>query len=129
VPRPVFGCPASAGFPSPADDHLDGTLDLSEVLIPQPTATFLFQVAGRSMEGAGIFHGDTLVADRAADPADRDIVAAAVDGELTVKRLRKARDRVWRQAESPHHPDFEVGEGTDCVVLAVVTSSIRRFRT
>lgn len=128
VPLPVFSCPAAAGFPSPADDHLEGTLDLNDCLIQHPAATFLFRVAGRSMEGAGILHGDMLVADRSLEPRDRDIVVAAVNGELTVKRLRKLKGRVCLVAENPHYPDITLGEGTDCTILAVVTSAIHQFR-
>lgn len=80
------------------------------------------------MEGAGIFHGDMLIADRALEAKDRDIVVAAVNGELTVKRLRKQKGRAWLVAESPHYPDIELCEGTECTVLAVVTSAIHQFR-
>lgn len=127
-PLPVFAARVPAGFPSPADDHLESPLDLTEHLVAHPAATFLVTVSGRSMEGAGIFHGDTLVVDRSLEPRDRDIVVAAVDGELTVKRLRKRGESVILAAESPHYPSIELGDGRECVVWGVVTSAIHRFR-
>ena len=128
LPLPVYAARVPAGFPSPADDHLESPLDLTEHLVQHPAATFLVTVAGRSMEGAGIFHGDTLVVDRSLEPRDKDIVVAAVDGELTVKRLRKQGGRVVLVAESPHYPSIELCDGRECVVWGVVTSAIHRFR-
>ena len=127
-PLPVYAARVPAGFPSPADDHLESPLDLTEHLVAHPAATFLVTVSGRSMEGAGIFHGDTLVVDRSLEPRDRDIVVAAVDGELTVKRLRKQHGTVVLAAESPHYPSIELCDGRECVVWGVVTSAIHRFR-
>lgn len=113
LPLPVYAARVPAGLPSPADDHLESPLDLTEHLVRHPAATFLVTVSGRSMEGAGIFHGDTLVVDRSLEPRDRDIVVAAVDGELTVKRLRKQAGRVVLVAESPHYPSIELCDGRE----------------
>ena len=85
--RPLFACGVSAGFPSPADDYIQGRLDLNELMIQHPAATFFVRVSGDSMIGAGIHHDDILVVDRSLDPASGKVVIAVVNGDLTVKRL------------------------------------------
>ena len=80
VARPFFLCGISAGFPSPADDYIDRMLDLNELLINNPSATFFVRVAGESMVGAGINDGDILVVDRSLDPQNGKIIVAVVDG-------------------------------------------------
>lgn len=83
---PLYQTHASAGFPSPADDYIDRTLDLNTHLIQRPEATFFVRVRGDSMEGAGISSGDLLIVDRSKEITPGDIIIAAIDGELTVKR-------------------------------------------
>ena len=78
-----------AGFPSPAEEYVEARLDLNELLIRRPAATFFLRVRGDSMTGAGIRDGDLLVVDRAAEPRDGGVVVASVDGQLTVKTLRR----------------------------------------
>ncbi len=77
-----------AGFPSPAEQYVEPPLDLNELLVKRPAATYFVRVAGDSMVGAGIQDGDLLVVDRSLRPADGDIIVASVDGEFTVKTLR-----------------------------------------
>ncbi|MDP1769660.1 MAG: translesion error-prone DNA polymerase V autoproteolytic subunit [Nitrospirota bacterium] len=84
---PVFLGRLPAGFPSPADDYIEGKLDLNRHLIKHPAATFFVRVTGDSMIGAGIHSGDLLVVDRSLDAVDGNVIVAALDGELTVKRL------------------------------------------
>ncbi len=86
-----------AGFPSPADDYVETSLDLSEHLMGKKEATFFVRVAGDSMTEAGIHDGDILVVDRSVEPEDGSVVVAALDGELTVKRGVRfgARVPIW----------------------------------
>ena len=84
---PLFGGKVAAGFPSPADDYVDKTLDLNELLVQKPAATFFVRAQGDSMLGAGIHPNDILVVDRSIEPAPGKIVICALNGELTVKRL------------------------------------------
>ncbi|MBW1794943.1 MAG: translesion error-prone DNA polymerase V autoproteolytic subunit [Deltaproteobacteria bacterium] len=86
--RPLFMVPVAAGFPSPAEDYIEGKLDLNKHLIKHPAATFFVRVTGDSMVDAGIHPGDILIVDRAIEPADKKVVIAIIDGELTVKRIR-----------------------------------------
>jgi DNA polymerase V len=120
-------CRVAAGFPSPADDHLEGPLDLNEHLVAHPAATFVVTVEGDSMAGAGIRDGDLLVVDRAREARDGSIVVAVVDGELTVKRLRKGRKGVRLEAENPAYPAIVFHEGKELVVWGVVAHAIRSY--
>jgi DNA polymerase V len=115
---PVAGSRVAAGWPSPADDYLDGHIDLSEHLIPRPAATFLVRAAGWSMQGAGIADGDELIVDRSLTPRDGQIIIAVVDGEFLVKTLRLQPPRLV--AAHPDFPDITV-TGRDVQMWGVVT--------
>jgi DNA polymerase V len=120
---PLYASRVPAGFPSPADDYVDQRLDLND-LIERPAATFFVQVAGDSMTGAGIHDGDLLIVDRSLEATDGRVVIAAVNGELTVKRLRLKAGSAWLMPENPAFPSLEIGEGLDCVIWGVVTRVI-----
>jgi DNA polymerase V len=120
---PLYLSSVAAGFPSPADDYVDGDLDLMEMLIQHPAATFYCRVSGDSMEGAGIFDGDILIVDRATTAAHGDVVVAAVAGELTCKYLDKNRHRLL-PANDKYRP-IEIPDGSDLVIEGVVRHSIR----
>jgi DNA polymerase V len=127
-PLPIFLANVQAGFPSPAEGYLDKTLDLNELLIAHPAATFFVRVAGDSMRDAGIVSGDTLVIDRAVQAGDGSIVVAILNGEFTVKRLRKKGGKILLAPENPAYPMIEVKEGTDFQVWGVVTYVIHKAR-
>jgi DNA polymerase V len=84
---PLFGGKVAAGFPSPADDYVEKSLDLNELLVKRPAATFFVRVQGASMIGAGIHNGDMLVVDRSLEAQSGSVVIAVINGDLTVKRL------------------------------------------
>ena len=84
-----------AGFPSPAADFIDVSIDLNKHLIKHPSATFYARAKGDSMKDAGIFDGDLLIVDKSIDPADGKIAICYVNGEFTVKRIKKDKDEVW----------------------------------
>lgn len=117
----------AAGFPSPADDHLESPLDLNEHLVTHPAATFVVKVQGDSMLGAGIRDGDLLVVDRSLEARNGSIVVAVIDGELTVKRLRTGRGRIRLEAENPAYPPLVLREGSDLVIWGVVAHAIRSY--
>ena len=87
--KPKLSGSVVAGFPSPAEQYMEPPLDLNELLVKRPAATYFVRVSGDSMTGAGINDGDILVVDRSLRPADGDIIIACVDGDFTVKRLRE----------------------------------------
>lgn len=123
---PLFSTRVQAGFPSPADDYLEGSLDLNEHLISHPAATFYCRVCGDSMTGVGIFDGDLLIVDRALTPRNGDVVLAALDGELTCKLLDIKGQRLL--AANQKYAAIPIPAGSSFEVEGVVISSIRRHR-
>jgi DNA polymerase V len=118
---PLFLSQVPAGFPSPADDYIDKTLDLNECLIKHPAATFFVRVAGDSMIEAGIRSKDILVVDRSLEATDQKIVIAVLDGELTVKRIRKKNGRLFLVPENGDFKPLEVTPERRFEVWGVVT--------
>lgn len=123
---PLYEASVAAGVPSPADDSVNAHLDLNELLIQHPSATFLVRVAGQSMIGAGIHHNDVLVVDRSIEAVSGKIVVAAVDGELTVKRLCRRGNIVSLEPENQAYRPIVLTEGMDVRIWGVVTSVIHR---
>lgn len=125
---PQYGFRVRAGFPSPADDYVEGTLDLNELLIKNIPSTFFLEVQGLSMINAGIFEGDTLIVDRSIEPKHGDIVVAVIDGEHTVKRLYKRGGKIELRAEIENFPPVQIKDGQELQIFGVVTSSIHQFK-
>lgn len=125
---PLFIARVSAGFPSPADDHIDKNLDLNEFLIKHPAATFFVRVAGNSMINAGIRNGDLLIVDKALEPADNKIVVAALNGELTVKRIRKIKGKLFLAPENQDYQPIEIEPESQFEVWGVVTHVIQTLK-
>ena len=122
---PFFTTRISAGFPSPADDHIDQKLDLNS-LIKHPADTFLVKVEGDSMINAGIQDGDILVVDKAIEPLNNKIVVANINGELTVKRLKIVGTKVYLLAENPNYKSIEINTILDFTIRGVVTFVIHK---
>lgn len=121
---PLFTGKVAAGFPSPADDYVEKTLDLNELLVQKPAATFFVRAQGESMLGAGIHPNDILVVDRSIEPVPGKIVICALNGELTVKRLERDGE-LWKlKAENSAYTDIAIHEGLDMVIWGVVTNVI-----
>src|SRR5712692_7436621 len=127
VERPVFLARVPGGFPSPADDYLEGKLDLNQYLVKHPAATFFVRVTGDSMIGAGIHSGDLLIVDRSLEPKDGNVVIASVDGELTVKRLSIREGKPALLPDNDQYPPVEVGEHAAFEVWGVVTNVIHEL--
>ena len=121
---PLFTGKVAAGFPSPADDYIEKTLDLNQLLIQKPAATFFVRAEGESMLGAGIHPDDILVVDRSLEPVPGKIVICALNGELTVKRLQRTTAGMVLAAENPAYSDIVLVEEMDMVIWGVVTSVI-----
>jgi DNA polymerase V len=126
-PLPLFLCPVKAGFPSPADDFLEDAIDLNQQLVSHPSATYFLRVQGDSMKEAGIQSGDMLVVDASIEPRDGMIVIAAVDGQLTVKRLVRQRNRIFLVADNPEYPPIPIQEGNELNIWGVVKHCIRSY--
>lgn len=125
VSLPLFAGKVPAGFPSPADDHLEATIDLNQHYIKHPAATFLVKVQGDSMVDAGIHNSDTLIVDRSLEAQSGSIVVAVVNGDLTVKRLWLEGDHVWLMPENAKYPPIAIREGMDLHIWGVVAHVIR----
>lgn len=123
---PLFAAPVPAGFPSPATDHMDDRLDVLDYLAVHPDSTFYFRVKGDSMTGAGIHDGDLLVVDRSAEPISGSVIIAAIDGEITVKRLRLIGGRAILQPENPTYTSLIVGDAQELQVWGVVSYVIHK---
>jgi len=122
--RPLFLVPVSAGFPSPADDYIENSLDLNKHLIKHPAATFFVSVKGDSMIDAGIHSGDILIVDRSLDATDKKVVIAIVDGEFTVKRIRRVGEKIYLLPENDEYSSTEITESMDFTIWGVVTNVI-----
>lgn len=118
---PLFTEQVAAGFPSPADDYLEGNLDLNKFLVKHPVATFFVRVSGDSMIGAGIHSGDILIVDRALEATDKKVVIAVVDGELTVKRLVRKNGSLYLMPENDSYSPIGIKGETDIEIWGVVT--------
>ena len=127
-PQPLVMTPVCAGFPSPADDYIEGKLDLNDYLVKHPAATFFVRAAGDSMIDAGIHPGDILIVDRVVEAVEGSIVIAAVDGELTVKRLHRSGGKLFLMPGSRRYSPIEVTEEMNCCIWGVVTTVIHELR-
>ncbi len=124
---PIFTSRVQAGFPSPADDHLEDTLDLNTHLIHHQEATFFVKAQGDSMIGAGIHQGDILIVDKSLTPKSGKIVIAVVDGEFTVKRLHKYKRSITLKAENSEFEDIKIRGTDELIIWGVVTSVIHQY--
>jgi DNA polymerase V len=124
----LMNAPVKAGFPNPAEEAGGFALDLNDYLIKRPISTYYLRVEGDSMTGAGITSGDLVVVDKALEPRSGDIVVAAVDGDFTLKRLKKQSQEAWLVAEHPGYSPIALHEATDAALWGVVTYVIHRAR-
>jgi DNA polymerase V len=127
-PPPLVAWHISCGFPSPADDYRESELDINELVIAHPEATFYVRVSGDSMEGAGICEGDVLVVDRALDARENAIIVALVNGEFTVKRLFTSGDTLLLMPENPRYDPLPITEEMEFRVWGIATYVIHRLR-
>jgi DNA polymerase V len=121
---PLLLASVPAGFPSPAEDYLEQSLDIARYLVKRPKTTFFMRAEGDSMIGAGINDGDLLVIDRAESARDKSVVVARVNDEFCVKQLRIIGGKCWLYPANPEYQPIEITEGDDAEVWGVVTYAI-----
>lgn len=121
---PLFADRVSAGFPSPADDFVERSLDLNEYLVKRPASTYFARAQGSSLRGIGIHDGDLLIVDRAAERTQGVVVVAALDGELTCKILDIRQRRLL--SANPDYPSIDIAGREDLVIEGVVLFSVRK---
>lgn len=128
VTLPFFSCFVSAGFPSPADDHLQNKIDLNDHLVKHPAATFFVRVQGESMRDANVHDGDILVVDKAEQATHNKIVIAILNGEYVCKRLYKRNGVIRLLPANPSYQPVEITEGMDFEIWGVVMHILHQAR-
>ncbi|UOK43403.1 MULTISPECIES: LexA family protein [Flavobacterium] len=124
---PFFDVGISAGFPSPADDFIELSIDLNQLLIRHKDTTYFAKVKGHSMKNAGINDGDLLVIDKSLPPQDNKIAVCQIDGEFTVKRIKIEKDIVWLIAENEDYEPIKVTPENEFMIWGIVIHSIKSF--
>lgn len=123
---PLYSESVSAGFPSPAQDFVERTLDLDEFCVSHPASTYSVRAQGDSMIDAGIYSGDVLLVDKSLNARHGDIVIAYIYGEMTVKTL-ELKPNVVLRPKTKAYPAITITEESELEIFGVVTSVIRRF--
>jgi len=127
IELPLVGAKLKAGFPSPADDYVEERLDLNKYLIKNPASTFFARVSGDSMIGSGIYDGDILIIDKSIQPNANSIVVCAIDGEFTIKRIKKIdKNTIYLMPDNPDFPPIKVSRDNDLIIWGVVIYSIHK---
>jgi len=127
-PLNLFEHKVPAGFPSPADDHVEKKLDLNEYLIKQKEATFFVRIKGDSMIDVGIHDNDIAIVDKSREAATGDIVLASIDGDFTVKLLSSYKSKYRLLAANEKYKPIEINESMQFEVWGVVTGAVRKFK-
>ncbi len=117
----------SAGFPSPAEEYIELSLDLNKALIEHPNSTFFGRVKGYSMRDAGINDGDILVIDKSLSPTNGRKAVCYIDGEFTLKTLKVDKTGVWLMPANPEYKPIRVTEENDFIVWGIVTYVIHKM--
>jgi len=115
---------ARAGFPSPANDYLEGEIDLNRYLIKNSLATFIVKSQGNCMLQAGIHSGDLLIVDRSIKPKNNSIIIASIDGDLTVKRLKISGKKFLLSSDNKGHSNVKINNESDIFIWGIVTKVI-----
>jgi len=117
----------TAGFPSPADDFLDATIDLNRHLIKHPNSTFYGRARGDSMQDVGIFDGDLLIIDKSISAKNGSIAVCFIDGDFTVKSILIEKDAIWLIAQNQKYKPIKVTKENEFLIWGIVINSIRYF--
>ena len=125
---PFFGYKVPAGFPSPADDHVEKKLDLNDYLINQQEATFFVAIKGDSMIDASIHDGDIVIVDRSKQARIGDIVLASIDGEFTVKTLAKHLSKPRLLPANTNYKYIDITENMEFEIWGVIIGAVRKFK-
>nr|WP_315248054.1 translesion error-prone DNA polymerase V autoproteolytic subunit [uncultured Flavobacterium sp.] len=116
----------SAGFPSPAADFMETSIDLNKELSENALATFYIRVKGNSMIDAGINDKDVLVVDRSLEPQNNKIAICFIDGEFTVKRIQVEKDCLYLMPENSNYSPIKVTEDNQLIIWGIVTYVIKK---
>ena len=123
----LYPTSVNAGFPSPAEDHIDIGLDLNEYLVKHESSTFYIYVKGSSMINAGIYDGDLIIVDRSLEPRSNNIVLAVIDGEFTIKKIQKKNNTIYLMPDNKDYNPILINDNMDFQVWGVITHCIHHF--
>ena len=124
---PIYLSAVQAGWPSPAEDYIDEEINLHEIAVRNPAATFFLRATGESMVGVGIHDGDLLIVDRSVDASHNRIVIAALDGELLVKKLVQRGRRTFLAPANPDFPEIEITNREYVHIWGIVTYVLHKL--
>lgn len=117
----------SAGFPSPADDFLDLSIDLNKEFVKNPSSTFYGRVKGESMKDVGINEGDLLIIDKSLEPSNGKVAVCYIDGEFTVKKIKITKNVCWLMPANEKYKPIKVNEENDLIIWGIVKHVIKSF--
>lgn len=127
IDLPFFESLISAGFPSPADDYMEMSLDLNEKLIRNPSSSFFAQITGSSMINAGISDGDIVIVDKSLQPKNDSILVCIIDGEFTLKRFKKIdEETAYLMPDNPEFDPIKITKHNNFMIWEVVTYTIHK---
>lgn len=124
---PLYLSPVQAGWPSAAEDYIDEQINLQELVVQNPAATFFLRASGDSMLGVGIHDGDLLVVDRSREAAHNRVVIAALEGELLVKRLVRRGGKAYLAPANPEYPEIDITHREYVHIWGVVTYVLHKL--
>ena len=124
---PVFSSGIEAGFPSPADDFIDLSIDLNKEFIKNPSSTFYGRVNGDSMKDLGIHNSDLLIIDKSLEPQDGKIAVCFIDGEFTVKTIKLEKDCCWLVPANDKYKPIQVTDDNEFIIWGIVIHVIKSF--
>lgn len=127
VELPLVGESVKAGFPSPAEDFSEVSIDLNVALLKNPASTFFCRVSGDSMSDMGINDGDLLVVDKSLEPQDGKVAVCYIDGEFTLKEIKIEQDCCWLIPANKNYQALKVTEDNEFVVWGIVTYAIKAY--
>lgn len=127
TPLPLAGASVEAGFPSPAEDFSELSIDLNKELLQHPASTFFCRVSGHSMQDIGIDDGDLLVVDKSLEARDGKVAVCFVDGDFTLKKIRLADDGCWLMPANEAFAPIKIDADNDFMVWGIVSYCIKAF--
>jgi DNA polymerase V len=125
--RPYIEEGVKAGFPSPAEDFTEVSIDLNLELLKNPSSTFFCRVSGDSMQDIGIADGDLLIVDKSLEPKDDKIAVCFIDGEFTLKKIKLDKDCCWLIPANKNYKPIKVTSENEFIVWGVVTYAIKSY--
>jgi len=125
--QPIIEGGISAGFPSPAEDFTEVSIDLNLELLKNPSSTFFCRVSGDSMQDIGIADGDLLIVDKSLEPKDDKIAVCFIDGEFTLKKIKLDKDCCWLIPANKNYKPIKVTSENEFIVWGVVTYAIKSY--